>query len=188
MLAKDLLAYAPGTNNRCKDGMTAIWIAPGDLCAMQAPGGLRDYPKFAHCSDSRYTNDFELDHHVKACLPYDDIKTLWQSGHCHDTTTSLPFLNEMQEGLLLCKKKQVFSCTQPETFDLGRFNVTDCIRYTTPNMNPSAPNCVETFMCTDFAGDRIMYTNCTPEDKAPCVAQNPGVGYTCPCDQEYATG
>ena len=34
----------------------------------------------------------------------------------------------------------------------------------------------------------FSYTNCTPEDKAPCVAEDPGAGYTCLCDQEYNNG
>ena len=86
-------------------GMMKISINrnPHYLCALQRNGSLTEYPQFQHCKVQKYKNDYEPDHHVKACLGDPDVSVLWETGHCHHNTTSMePLFSLQKEGLLFC--------------------------------------------------------------------------------------
>ena len=82
--------------NQCPDDRRAVWIAPGDICT------LKDMPTaaFDHCAEPAWANDYEPSEHVKACITAAQLEELWRTGHCHNTTTTLPFVGK--EGLLFC--------------------------------------------------------------------------------------
>ena len=100
LLAHDVVQ--PNGCNACpKKGEVALWVAPGDLCKLQAGGMLENHGPLSHCAiGSEYRDDFEPSHHVKACLPEADLKYLWNTipPHCHNDT--VPFIRK--EGLLFC--------------------------------------------------------------------------------------
>ena len=76
-----------------------VWIAPGDMCDL--PG--YDSNVFEHCDpkdEHDHENDFDPDHHFKACLAKEQIDHLWSTGHCHDEDTTQPFV--ASDGLLFC--------------------------------------------------------------------------------------
>ena len=95
----------PNGCNQCSDkNHVPIWLAPGDMCDMQQTyGRLTYHPKFQHCHIANYATDFNPTDHVKACVTKEDVRYLWESGHCR-SNTSLPFFDSMKEGLLFCKK------------------------------------------------------------------------------------
>ena len=108
-LYQDTRQYHPNGCNECSTGRLAVWIAPGDLCTLQRNGSLTEYmymyPQFQHCGVQKYKNDYEPDHHVKACLRDPDVSVLWETGHCHHNTTSMePLLRLQKEGLLFCRR------------------------------------------------------------------------------------
>ena len=100
-LYEDTRQYHPNGCNECSTGRLAVWIAPGDLCTLQRNESLADYPQFQHCGVQKYKDDYEPDHHVKACLSDPDVSVLWKMGHCHNTTGK-PWFGQQQEGLLFC--------------------------------------------------------------------------------------
>jgi len=101
MLAKDVVA--PNSCNICvTPGENPVWLAPGDLCALQRGGRLTNHAVFKHCTDGQWKDDLLPAHHVKACLAVDDMSFLWEQGYCHDAKTGLPSFSMMKEGLLFC--------------------------------------------------------------------------------------
>lgn len=101
MLRRDVIV--PNGCNTCSDDRRAVWIAPGDLCRLQEDGmaAYHGVP-LLHCS-TQYKNDFNVTHHVKACLSIEDLQDLWLNhGFCHSPTTGLPYYDLMKEGLLFC--------------------------------------------------------------------------------------
>merc|ERR1712216_423718 len=46
--------------------------------------------------------------HVKACLTMQQIDHLWLTGHCHNTTSTLPFVRK--QGLLFCSSLGDYYC------------------------------------------------------------------------------
>lgn len=101
MLRADLRTTEPDGCNQCEFGKVALWISPGDLCLMQAQNRLPGTPTFQHC-DGEYKDDFQIPHHVKACLLFQDVDFLWETRHCHYPANGTVFTNIMKEGLLVC--------------------------------------------------------------------------------------
>ena len=42
--------------------------------------------QFQNYGVQKYRNDYDPDHHVKACFSDPDVSVLWETGHCHHTT------------------------------------------------------------------------------------------------------
>jgi hypothetical protein len=99
MLRRDVIQ--PDAHNSCRNGFMPIWIAPGDMCDMQDMARMEYHPVFQHCNSKYKYNDFAASHHVKACVTFDDVEYLWNSGHCR-TNESIPFFRKMHQGLLFC--------------------------------------------------------------------------------------
>ena len=104
-LLNTLHQYHPNGCNECSTGRLAVWIAPGDLCTLHRNGSLTEYPQFQHCGVQKYRNDYESDHHVKACLSDPDVSVLWETGHCQHTTSREPLFSLQKEGLLFCARR-----------------------------------------------------------------------------------
>ena len=88
-------------------GMSPVWAAPGDICAMQdhMPGSKTH---FQQCSESGFADEYGLEAHVKLCLEKGQVDWLWnhgrngeetEHGHCQ-TKEGDPHLGP--EGLLVC--------------------------------------------------------------------------------------
>jgi hypothetical protein len=95
-----------------------VWIAPGDVCKL--PGYGPDV--FEHCDpkdEHDYENDFDPDHHFKACLAKEQIDHLWSTGHCHDEDTTQPFV--ASDGLLFCDNSAAMKKCREE-------NKKDCMK------------------------------------------------------------
>eukprot|EP00665_Eupelagonemidae_sp_cell47_P011306 gene11306-8351_t len=117
-LREDVLGSGRGADgcNQCAEPSSLpVWLASGDLCDMQASGQLADFPKFQHCVPGE--RDFEESHHVKACLPEEDLDWLWKSNHCwKEGKDGIRLPNVAKEGLLFCKpsaETDAASATQP---------------------------------------------------------------------------
>lgn len=104
MIAQDVV-QPDGCNTCPEKGETAVWASPGDMCTLQNAGMLVNHGPLRHCaSGSKYRDDYEPSHHVKACLPEADLDYLWNTEppHCHDGRKphAKPFI--AKEGLLFC--------------------------------------------------------------------------------------
>lgn len=102
MLERDVLA--PDGCNQCANrNLRAIWLAPGDLCTLKGDKKLLDaHTSFQHCT-TVYQNDYDSDHHVKACVSMADLDELWKTDHCHSSASGIaPYFDSMTEGLLFC--------------------------------------------------------------------------------------
>ena len=97
VMSKDEKIVKANACNVCpKEGTLPVWIAPGDICT------LKDMPEahFDHCKTTEWADDYNVTDHVKACLTMPQIDDLWLTGHCHNTTSTLPFVGK--QGLLYC--------------------------------------------------------------------------------------
>ena len=111
MMRSDLIV--PDGCNVCPELMRAVWIAPGDMCRLQADGKAKYHGPLSHC-DNGYGEDFDPNHHVKACLSSYDLKDLWDDGYCHNNHTGIPFYSNMKEGLLFCGWNGWWKCWKTE--------------------------------------------------------------------------
>ena len=98
IMSHDPNIVQPNGCNECPThGDQPVWIAPGDICDLVTDGFSAAY--FDHC-DTQYENDYEPSNHVKACLTEKQRDHLWETGHCHNVNTTLPYV--AKEGLLFC--------------------------------------------------------------------------------------
>lgn len=162
MLKQDVVK--PGVNNVCEHDMTmALWIAPGDLCSLKNMGRLANHPNFQHCT-SEYVDDYLPNHHVKACLSYEDVSYLWDTGHCWQpnsaeyavvsgvNVTVRPQYRRMHEGLMFCGDNR---CSATDSFydriyqnlycwdDVGPANANYFKKCTTEECNGQTYDCPE---------------------------------------------
>ena len=131
-LRKDVLGSGHGADgcNQCAEpSWLPVWLASGDLCEMQASGQLVDFPKFQHCVPGE--RDFEASHHVKACLPEEDLNWLWKSNHCwKEDKDGIRLPNVAKEGLLFCQPSaagDAASATQPSSPSADRQAYDSCL-------------------------------------------------------------
>ena len=135
MIAQDVV-QPDGCNTCPEKGETAVWASPGDMCTLQNAGMLVNHGPLRHCaSGSKYRDDYEPSHHVKACLPEADLDYLWNTEppHCHDGRKphAKPFI--AKEGLLFCGQARGSSPPRPTAECLGKYT---CSGGATCKQNP----------------------------------------------------
>ena len=102
----------PNGCNECPTpGDQPAWVAPGDYCSLTCAPLSKSRPDYCNdpstsvspptfCDNPEWANDYKPSDHLKSCLSVKQRNHLWETGHCHDVNTTLPYV--AKEGLLFC--------------------------------------------------------------------------------------